>query len=289
MRNKQGSCKFAHLVSGSFSPPHVSCCFQDGPKDTSMQTKLTICTYNIKWDSDILKLDDFLQEKKPDVICLQEVKGEKELMVLLEYLKRTKSKFAFAGRSSMSHCAVLSTLPLREVKQDYFLVKHSSFHLQVVRDNLSMGKEFVTVMVQGILITCIHLQYQAGEEGRIVQLKSVWDELRKKGGWKGVKHIFAGDFNSLTWEDKSKDEWDRVAEEMRGSKKDKLCSDFENNLCIKVSTEVDKSEKKFVEGPKFDLTKLMKNHGFTDCWLDVRKRKGKLGDLGQIGEQATCR
>ena len=143
-------------------------------------------------------------------------------------------------------------------------------------------------MVQGILITCVHLQYRAGEEGRIGQINRVWEKLKKKEG-DVVKHVIAGDFNSLTWEDKSKDEWDRVAEEMRGSKIDKLSSDFENNLCIKVSTEVDKSEKKFVEGPKFDLTKLMKNHGFTDCWLDVRKRKGKLGDLGQIGEQATCR
>ena len=118
-------------------------------------------------------------------------------------------------------------------------------------------------MVQGILITSVHLQYQAGEVGRIVQIRRVWDELRKKGVWTGMKHIFAGDFNSLTWEDKSADEWERVAEEIR--------------------------EKKFVEDPKFDLTRLMKKHGFTDCWLDVGKWEGRLGSLGQIGEGATCR
>ena len=127
MWNKQGTCNLAHLISGSFSPPHSSCCFQDEPKDTLMQTKLTICTYNIKWDSDILKLEDFLQEKKPDVICLQEVKGEKELMMLLEYLKKTKSKFAFAGRSSKSHCAVLSILPMREVKKIILLSDNHPF------------------------------------------------------------------------------------------------------------------------------------------------------------------
>ena len=122
----QGRCNFAHRLGGSYSPPHVSACFQDQPKDISTQTKLTICTYNIKWDSDILQLEALLQEKKPDVICLQEVRGQRELMRLLEHLKRTKSDYAFAGRSSHGHCAVLSILPLKEVKRGgFFKLKKS--------------------------------------------------------------------------------------------------------------------------------------------------------------------
>ena len=81
---RQGTCNFAHKVDGSYSPPHASCCFQDKTKNILIGTKLTICTYNIKWDSDILKLEAFLREKKPDVICLQEVQSQKELMRLLE-------------------------------------------------------------------------------------------------------------------------------------------------------------------------------------------------------------
>ena len=290
----QGRCNFAHRLGGSFSPPHVSACFQDQPKDISTQTKLTICTYNIKWDSDILQLEALLQEKKPDVICLQEVRGQRELMRLLEHLKRTKSDYAFAGRSSHGHCAVLSILPLKEVKRGWFLQieEESSCRFQVVRDNLSLDEEFVTVMVQGILITCVHLQYRAGEEGRIGQINRVWEKLKKKEG-DVVKHVIAGDFNSLTWEDKSKDEWERVAEGRRASKKDKefekLGIDLENNLCIKEFCKKFEESFKDFEEPKFDLTKLVKKQGFTDCWLDVKRWEGKMGGLGQRGQQATCK
>ena len=147
-------------------------------------------------------------------------------------------------------------------------------------------------MVQGILITCVHLQYRAGEEGRIGQINRVWEKLKKKEG-DVVKHVIAGDFNSLTWEDKSKDEWERVAEERRASKKDKefekLGIDLENNLCIKEFCKKFEESFKDFEEPKFDLTKLVKKQGFTDCWLDVKRWEGKMGGLGQRGQQATCK
>ena len=108
-----------------------------------------------------------------------------------------------------------------------------------------------------------------------------------------MKRIFAGDFNSLTWEDKSKDEWERVAEERRASKKDKefekLSIDLENNLCIKEFCKKFEESFKDFEEPKFDLIKLVKKQGFTDCWLDVKRWEGKMGGLGQRGQQATCK
>ena len=89
----------------------------------------------------------------------------------------------------------------------------------MIRDNLpshhqrkkyAFGQtEFVTVKVQGILVTCIHLR-NGEESDRIKEWTRIWEKLK----WMefGAKHIFAGDFNSLTWEDKEEGEWARVAE-----------------------------------------------------------------------------
>ena len=115
---------------------------------------------------------------------------------------------------------------------------------------------------------CIIYYYlpNVGEQVRIKNLKRIWAEQEKKGLWKGMKHIFAGDFNSLTWEDADKEEWARVAKEMEASNmkldealslckkkqelvddaklqspEEKLSSDMEKNLCIKGSTGVGKS------------------------------------------------
>ena len=117
----------------------------------------------------------------------------------------------------------------------------------------------MTVKVQGILVTCVHLP-NVGEQVRIKNLKRIWAEQEKKGLWKGRRHIFAGDFNSLTWEDADEEGWARVAKEMEASNmkldealslckkkqelvkdakvqspEEKLSSDMENNLCIKGS------------------------------------------------------
>ena len=145
----------------------------------------------------------------------------------------------------------------------------------MVRDNdpsrnieRSEESEFVTVKVQGILVTCVHLPNSQGrEQVRIKKLKRIWGELEKKGLWKEVcvKHIFAGDFNSLTWEDDDEEGWAKVAKETAQrnlkldeaislaqkkqelakvansqSPEEKLSSDIENNLCIDGSNGVEK-------------------------------------------------
>ena len=82
--------------------------------------KLSICTLNIGLTSDRSKLKAFLQRMSCDVdiVCLQELRDDKDLMELLDDLKETKSKFTFCARSSHSHCAILSTLPLQEVSNE---------------------------------------------------------------------------------------------------------------------------------------------------------------------------
>ena len=70
--------------------------------------------------SDREELKAFLQEmnSKDSIVCLQEFNDNRDLMDLLDHLKETKFMFSYCGRSSHSHCAVLSTLPLKEVKDN---------------------------------------------------------------------------------------------------------------------------------------------------------------------------
>ena len=112
------------------SQPHGSCRFQDQNKDNleeeetnfdqALADKLTICTLNIKMGSNREELKAFLQEMncKDIIVCLQELLDDRDLMDLLDHLKETKFMFSYCGRSSHSHCAVLSTLPLKEVKDN---------------------------------------------------------------------------------------------------------------------------------------------------------------------------
>ena len=131
------NCKYVHYREDGreWGAPHDNCCFQILSEHEMEKTKeeeveeLTICTLNIKRQPDRdkqkerqlsrSKLREFLQylsQKYTDIIvCLQEFTNNRDLMELLDDLKEIKSRFAFCGRSSHSHCAVLSTLFLQEV------------------------------------------------------------------------------------------------------------------------------------------------------------------------------
>ena len=126
-------CKYVHTTpQKGWAPTHDNCRFQEQNKNNVEQTdfdkvltdKLTICTLNIKKDSDrdfvrdFDKLKEFFQKMsyEDSIVCLQEFRNDQDLMKLLEHLKETKSKFAYCARSSHGHCAVLSTLPLQEVE-----------------------------------------------------------------------------------------------------------------------------------------------------------------------------
>ena len=75
----------------------------------------------------------------------------------------------------------------------------------------------------------------------------------------GRRHIWAGDFNSLTEDDKSKEGWEKVAKEREASKGFKR-----------------------LEEPKFEVTKYMVEKNFSDCWA-------KVGEKGPTDQKETCR
>ena len=122
-----GSCRFAHSTpEKGWGAPHENCCFQEQEErknsEKVLTDKLIICTFNIGLNlepstlkSNRSKLKAFLQKTSSDIVCLQEFQNDEDLMELLDHLKETKSKFTYCARSSHSHCAILSTLPLQEV------------------------------------------------------------------------------------------------------------------------------------------------------------------------------
>ena len=112
----------------------------------------------------------------------------------------------------------------------------------------------MTVKVQGFYLTSLHLAAK-NEKTRLSQLKNLKGRLSQAGVWDQWKmHILAGDFNSLTKEDKSQEGWDKVAAERELSNTKKLA-------------EVSK-----LEEPKFDVTASMSRKNFFDCWAQVGRQ-----------------
>ena len=109
----------------------------------------------------------------------------------------------------------------------------------------------MTVKVQGFYLTSLHLAAK-NEKTRLSQLKNLKGRLSQAGVWdQGKMHILAGDFNSLTKEDKTQEEWDKVAAERELSN-------------TKKSAEL--------EEPKFDVTASMSRKNFFDCWAQVGRQ-----------------
>ena len=213
---------------------------------------------------------------------------------------------------------------------------------QVVRDNLpshdnkmdvgnaqfgrGVNSEFVTVKVQGFHVTCVHLpSNRVEEQGRIQGLKRIWAQLEKRNSWieDGGRHIFAGSFNSLTWEDEVEGGWARVATERaetnmkldeaifltkkRQQAKDSNTPESKQEL-VKITARLESSLKclgiedwgstsklkrylefRKLEKPSFDLTKMMKNRGFRDSWDEVGPMGRWTNGNGRAGSQATCK
>ena len=125
---------------------------------------------------------------------------------------------------------------------------------EVCQGNLGSNgnNQFVTVRVQGFYLTSLHLIAKKKEVNRLHQLANLREKLSEKGVWdKGKMHVLAGDFNSLTFADKSEAEWAEVA--------------------------VERNEANFEE-PKFQVTASMGQKNFSDCWAKV----------GTGGLRTTC-
>ena len=77
------------------------------------------------------------------------------------------------------------------------------------KKQLFRNHEFVTVKIQGLFLTCLHLDAKS-ETLRLEKLQGILTELLKV--W-NEPHIWAGDFNSVTRGDYPDDKWTKLEEE----------------------------------------------------------------------------
>ena len=227
--------------------PHLNTRFQNPSSDSTSSasdetiTEFTLCTYNVGFDVDVTKLLQFLKEEKPDIVCLQEMMS-RDVGQLISRLRRSEwSRFTDCGRSPDSRSIILSIFPLEEVSRGL---------LPKARNN----NQFVTVKVAGLYLTCLHLSAK-DEEARMNQLQGLASKVVWDGG---RRHIWAGDFNSLTEGDKDKDGWEEVAEEREASNRE-----GEGTRGFKR-----------LEKPKFEVTKYMADF-FSDCWATAEEKGHK--------------
>ena len=223
--------------------PHFNTCFQAPANRTrnfeynSNVKKFTMCTYNVSFNVKIDNLVNFLREEPADIICIQEM-VHWQVNLLIKCLKISRQwRWTFCARSPGCQSLILSTFPLEEVCRGYLGHRGRKWN-----------RQFVTVKVQGFYLTSLHLGNK-NEATRLCQLNNLRDRLSQKGVWdQGKMHILAGDFNSLTKEDKSQESWDKVAAERELSTTKKL------------------GDKTKLEEPKFDLTASMSQKDFLDMW-----------------------
>ena len=231
--------------------PHLNTCFQApaNPKRNfeynSNVKKFTMCTYNVSYNVNINNLVNFLRDEPADIICIQEMLHW-QVNHLIKCLKKSRQwRWRFCARSPSCQSIILSTFPLEEVCRGYLGCQGRKRNLQ-----------FVTVKVQGFYLTSLHL-YAKNEASRLCQLRNLRDRLSEKGVWdEGKMHILAGDFNSLTKEDRCQEGWNKVAAERELSNTKNLGENGFTKL----------------EEPKFDVTASMSKKNFLDCWAQVGRR-----------------
>ena len=236
--------------------PHLNTCFRNQSYDSTSSasdgtiTEFTLCTYNVGFDVDVTKLLQFLRDEAPDVVCLQEMMS-RDVKQLIERLRRAKSKFTHCGRSPESRSIILSVFPLDEVGRGF-----------LGQGSKTQNNQFVTVKVFGLYLSSLHLSAK-DEETRMKQLEKLTSRVVWDGG---RRHIWAGDFNSLTKDDKSKKGWEKVANEREASNREGE----------------EKKGFKRLEEPKFEVTTYMAEKNFSDCWA-------KAGERGEKDQKDTCK
>ena len=209
---------------------------------TSFTTTFKLVTFNVQCGISLNHLEQFLVKQKDiDVICLQELrnktdhKDRRQRNSVIEHfisnLQKNKRPWTFFARSRMGCSAIISSIPLQEIVKGKF--------------NKTSRKEFVTVKIQGMFLTCLHFESKE-EEQRLKNVQKLKEALIDARVWdskdaSGAPHIWVGDFNALTKEDFTSKDWEQQEDKWR----------------------------------RDEVAKEMKKMDFLDCWVEDG-RKGKM-------------
>ena len=160
--------------------------------------------YNINEEPDREKLLNFLmQGDPPQVVCLQEMRHP-QVDALRKSLRIKRKLFPWqnCARSPRSRSTIISAFPITKVAK-------GTLHIPTEG---KWNNEFLTVKIQGIYITSLHLSSRT-EATRLSQIQMIKRKLEDAGVWgSGEPHIWAGDFNSLTKEDYDEEGWSNIEE-----------------------------------------------------------------------------
>jgi len=221
---------------------------------TRIMPEVRIATYNIHgWvDADnISNLDrvvEVVNKHDPDILCLQEVYPCWELPCLLEFLR--KSSFEHCVR--WEGCAVLSKgkFNIREYGDAEDIAElGGSYHnpLEQAPGFACNRPRYVTVQVMLgntplFFLTCLHLLPMYSKR-RLEEIERIYSDLKPL--FKSSEaQVWAGDFNTLTQSDYSRDEWQEIVRKRRGEGR---------------------------ESPNGDVTNIMDRLGFQDSWIVADK------------------
>jgi hypothetical protein len=138
------SCPNLHNACQFFYPQNGFPVFHNESFDYDGKTKsLIVLTFNVNYQVSLPALADYLMTLKPlDVVCIQEMRCD-QIVRFLGLLRSKDCPWSYCARSPNSRSFILSTVPVKEVAKKRFPE--------------SRNHEFVTVKVQGLFLTCLHL------------------------------------------------------------------------------------------------------------------------------------
>ncbi|MGK4568624.1 exodeoxyribonuclease III [Flavobacterium sp. 3HN19-14] len=153
---------------------------------------MKIATYNVNGVNGRLSvLLRWLEEAKPDIVCLQELKAPQEKFPL-EAINTAGYNAIWHGQKQWNGVAILSKFPIQEIGRG------------LPGDAEDLQSRYIEALIEGIVIVCLYLPNGNPAPGPKFDYKLRWFERLKIRAESLLKHntpvILIGDFNVMPTE-----------------------------------------------------------------------------------------